>query len=31
MKRVKDYYLSIEVLKMSEVAKILYIVDGYEI
>ena len=27
----KDYYLSIEVLKMSEVAKILSDVDGYEI
>ena len=31
MKRRKDYYLSIEVLKMSEVAKILSDVDGYEI
>ena len=31
MKRRKDYYLSIEVLKMSEVAKILSDVAGYEI
>ena len=31
IKRGKDYYLSIEVLKMSEVAKILYDADGYEI
>ncbi len=31
MKRGKDYYLSIEVLKISEVAKILYDVDEYEI
>ena len=30
-KRGKDYYLSIEVIKMSEVAKILSDVDGYEI
>jgi hypothetical protein len=31
MKRGKNYYLSIEILKISEVAKILYDVNGYEI
>ena len=31
MKRGKNYYLSIEILKISEVAKILSEVAGYEI